>query len=165
MWATDNNTFAYPAGDPSVQVTETFFRVCNFMSGSSFCAEHAYSDCVRFFICTTKLSMLASTAVKSNGKLSAPSNDPRPTTGWCCCWRRFCARPPCKLLASPSELNWIRSRNSEDKRIMDRPGDALIIPGLCMSDCYWKTSQVCVRDSFESRETYTKILTTVWLQR
>ena len=63
----------YPAGDPSLQVTDTLFKKCSFMSWSSFCAEHGYSDCAKFLICAMKLSMLLSTAVKSNGKLSGPS--------------------------------------------------------------------------------------------
>lgn len=146
--------FTYPAGDPSLQVTDTFFKKCSFMSWSSFCAEHGYSDCAKFFICTMKLSMLPSTAVKSNGKLSAPSTRSLFTAG-CCCARRACARPPGALFASTGALMWMKS-SSKQERTADRPAEPLTAPRLCMSNCYWKTCLKCVCEGFEQSTTYPK---------
>lgn len=60
----------YPAGLPSLQVTDVLSRRCRRRSSLSCCAEQGYRDCARLLTCAMKLSMLPSTAVKSRGKLS-----------------------------------------------------------------------------------------------
>lgn len=125
----------HPAGEPSLHVTETFLSKCSLMSWSSFCDEHLYSDCAKFFTCTMKLSMLASTAVKSSGKLSAPSSRTdrlSSSSSPCCCWeRRICARPPGTLLASSGALKWMRSSSTQE-RTGDTPARLPIIPQICL---------------------------------
>lgn len=120
----------YPAGDPSLQVTDTLFKKCSFMSWSSFCEEHLYKDCAKFLICTIKLSMLGSTAVKSNGKLSGPSTRSLFVGG--CCTGRVCARPPGTLLVTTGALMWMRT-SSKQERTVDRPPEPPMTPRLCVS--------------------------------
>lgn len=101
----------YPAGLPSLQVTDVFTRKFSFMSWSSFCAEHGYRDCARFFTCVMKLSMFSSTAVKSRGKLSVVS----PLSARCVGGggeRRGCGlRPPRNLRAHRAPDCITTSRN------------------------------------------------------
>lgn len=127
----------YPADEPSLQVTDTLFKRCSFMSCSSFCAEHGYRDCARFFTCTMKLSMLLSTAVKSKGKLSGPSI--RCCSGvvvcCCCCTRRVWARPPRTRRVSTGALMWMKSI-SRQERTADSLAELLNPPRLLISSCY-----------------------------
>lgn len=94
------------------------------MSWSSLCAEHGYSDCARFLIWTMKLSMFPSTAVKSNGKLSAPSAGD--DSG--------CALPPRTLRASNM---WMKSSSKQERQTTTprpRISDSLLGSGyqLCV---------------------------------
>lgn len=117
--------FAYPAGDPSLQVTERFFKKCSLMSSSSFCGEQVYSDCAKFCNWTKKSSVFAFTIVKSNGMLSTASSRSLLVRGWRS--RRLCARAPGRLFASTGAPVWMRS-SSMQERTMDRPVELFITP-------------------------------------
>lgn len=90
--------------------------------------------------------MLPSTAVKSNGKLSAPSTRSLYGGGvcCCCCTLRVCARPPRTLLASTGALRWMKS-SSKQERTADSPSEFLATPRLCISNYYWRTFLACLR--------------------
>lgn len=117
--------FAYPAGDPSLQVTERFFKKCSLMSSSSLCEEHVYSDCAKFCNWTKKCSVFALTGVKSNGMLSAPPSRSLVVRGWRS--RRVCARAPGRLFVSTGAHMWMKS-SSRQERTVDRPVELFITP-------------------------------------
>lgn len=113
--------FTHPAGDPSLQVTESFFKNFSLMSSSSFCEEHVYNDCARFSSWAKKSSAFAFTGVKSSGMLSAP-------LGGCRRARRVWAGAPGPLFASTGAPRWMKS-NSRQERTGDTP-ERLITPRI-----------------------------------
>lgn len=118
----EKHKFAYPAGDPSLQVTERFCKKCSLMSSSSLCEEQVYSDCAKFCNWTKKSSDFAFTGVKSNGMLSAAARGGRS--------RRGCAQAPGRLCASIRALMWTK-RSSMQERTVNRPVELLITPAYC----------------------------------